>query len=414
MANMNHNAMPMEANTTLTVCILIERKEILLQALCNEEVAKGVITGWTNVEPKRLQALNETTFLATFAAGILAEEISVAIEKIDNWLGKPIVITCNEVTMVQLPYALEHVQCISGADLVVFNPKADDLYSDSLQTIPNEPHSLMVSPGPIKPVEQHLLNTIPGMPQFSGTEREKDTVQFEQWYHAILDAHRNFSEPLVRAAITKSCVGYAADAMCCLPPGATLDDILEKFKWLYGSVESSDTLMQEFYCIAQGKGEKVQTFVLHLERALKAIKQQYPYAMTDKEGHRHLKDHLFNGLKPNLHNTLHYLYAKPDSQYSQLVMASRKAEMETLGLGVSKGRAKSAITGINTDLAKSKASSEPSYKAITQQIAYLMSAVAKQVTPELTKPSRCLGSNPMKLINTPIMYLKGPNVIERT
>ena len=195
---------------------------------------------------------------------------------------------------------------------------------------------------------------IPGMPLFSGTEREKDTVRFEQWYHAISDACRNFSEPLVRAAITKSCVGDAADAMCCLPPGATLDDILEKFKWLYGSVESSDTLMQEFYCIAQGKSEKVQTFVLHLERALKAIRQQYPYAMTKEEGHRHLKDHLFHGLKPNLCNALHYLYDKPDSQYSQLVMASRKAEMETLGIGVSKGRAKSAIAGTNTDLAESK------------------------------------------------------------
>ena len=54
-------------------------------------------------------------------------------------------------------------------------------------------------------------------------------------------------------------------------PGATLDDILEKFKWLYGSVESSDTLMQEFYHIAQGKSDKVQTFVLCLEWALKAI-----------------------------------------------------------------------------------------------------------------------------------------------
>ena len=85
MVNLNHNAMPTEANTTLTVCVLIDGKEILLQTLCNEEVAKGVITGWTNMEPKRLQALNESTFLATFAAGFLAEEISVAIEKIDNW-----------------------------------------------------------------------------------------------------------------------------------------------------------------------------------------------------------------------------------------------------------------------------------------------------------------------------------------
>ena len=345
--------------------------------------------------------------------GILAEEIGVAIEKIDNWLGKPIVITCNQVTAVQLPHVLKHAQCISRADLVVFNPKTDDLHSDSLQTIPNEPHSLMVNPVSLKPVGQPHLNTIPGIPGFSSTEREKDTVWFEQWYHAISDAHMNFSEPLVRAAIPKSCVGDAADAMCCLAPGAMLDDILEKFKWLYGSVECADTLMQEFYHISKGKSEKVQTFVLHLERALKAKRQQYPYAKTEEEGHRHLKDCLFHVLKPNLCNVLHYLYDKPDSQYSQLVMPSRKAEMETLGSGVSEGRAKSAIVGTNTDLPKSKASSEPSDKATTQQIAYLMSAVVNQVTPELTKVD-IWGSNPMKLINTPLIHPRGPNMIKRT
>ena len=61
------------------------------------------------MESKRLQALIETTFLATFAAGILAEEIGSAIERIDNWLGKPVVIPCNEVTTAQLPHVLEHV-----------------------------------------------------------------------------------------------------------------------------------------------------------------------------------------------------------------------------------------------------------------------------------------------------------------
>ena len=116
--------------------------------------------------------------------------------------------------------------------------------------------------------------------------------------------------------------------------------------------------------------------------------------MTEEEGHMHLKDCLFHGLKPNLHNALCYLYDKPDSQYSQLVIASRKAEMETLGSGVSEGRAKSAIVGNNTDMAESKASSEPFYEAITQQIAYLMSAVANQVMPELTKPSGHLGFKP--------------------
>ena len=107
-------------------------------------------------------------------------------------------------------------------------------------------------------------------------------------------------------------MGDAADALCCLPPRA-LDDIIEKFKWLYGSAESFDTLMQEFYRIVQGKTKTVQTFVLHLERALKVIKQQHSYAITKGEGVKHLKDHLFHGLRPNIHNALHYVYDKPDS-----------------------------------------------------------------------------------------------------
>ena len=107
MTNMNRNTVPMETSTTLTVCILIDGKEILLQVLCNEEVAKGVLMGWTHVEPKIVQALNEITFLARYAVGILAEEFGAAIEKIGNWLGKPVVITCDEVTMAQLPYVPE-------------------------------------------------------------------------------------------------------------------------------------------------------------------------------------------------------------------------------------------------------------------------------------------------------------------
>ena len=89
--NMNRNAVPVESSTTLTVCVLIDGKEILTQALQNEEVVKGVLMGWMHVEPKNIQALNETTFLATYAAGILAEEIGIAFEKIKNWLGKPVV-----------------------------------------------------------------------------------------------------------------------------------------------------------------------------------------------------------------------------------------------------------------------------------------------------------------------------------
>ena len=48
--------------------------------------------------------------------------------------------------------------------------------------------------------------------------------------------------------------------------------------------------------------------------------------MTEEEGVNHLKDWLFHGLRHNICNTLCYMYDKPDPQYSQLVMAARRAE----------------------------------------------------------------------------------------
>ena len=43
MANINWNAMPIKASTTLMVHVLIDGKEILPQALYHEEVAKGCL-----------------------------------------------------------------------------------------------------------------------------------------------------------------------------------------------------------------------------------------------------------------------------------------------------------------------------------------------------------------------------------
>ena len=123
------------------------------------------------------------------------------------------------------------------------------------------------------------------------------------------------------------------------------------------------------------------------KEALKVIKQQYPHVMTKEEGVKHLKDHLFHGLKPNIHNALHYMYNKSDSQYSQLVMAARKAETETPGSNVSEARAKSTVVG--TDSQVKVASSDPPYEALTQQIAYLMSANTNQ---NLSKNNECNGS----------------------
>ena len=113
---------------------------------------------------------------------------------------------------------------------------------------------------------------------------------------------------------------------------------------------------------------------------------------------------MFHGLKPNLCNALHYMYDKLDSQYSQLVMALRKAETETPGSSVSEARAKSAVVGTDTASQVKGASSEPSFEALTQQIAYLISAVTNQTNQNLSKSNGCNDSKPSSNGNSKYLF----------
>ena len=167
------NAGLTEPNTMLMVHMLIDGKEILLLALHNEDVAKGVLMSWTHVESRNVHALNDTTFLVTFASGILADEIGSAIEKIGDWLGKPVVITCDEVTLAQLPGVIEHVQQIRGVESVIFNKRMDDLQSDSIHSGQSGYPCSVGCPAVLGAPGTTILNKIPGIPCFSGTKREK-------------------------------------------------------------------------------------------------------------------------------------------------------------------------------------------------------------------------------------------------
>ena len=87
-------------------------------------------------------------------------------------------------------------------------------------------------------------------------------------------------------------------------------------------------------------------------------------------------------------------------------MVLRKAETETLGSSVSKIRAKATAVGTDTDSQVKGASSEPSYEVITQQIAYLMSAVTNQNNPSMNKNGCPQGSSPMEMVRTHPLHSK--------
>ena len=121
------NPITAESVTMLTVPILIKRRGISLDIFKNEDITKGVLMVVTHMKPRGVCALNETTFLVTYSSGILADDIGSAIEKIDKWLGKPVVITCNEVTATQLPQVLEQTCHTTGIESIVFNMGLDEI-----------------------------------------------------------------------------------------------------------------------------------------------------------------------------------------------------------------------------------------------------------------------------------------------
>ena len=95
--------------------------QILLDVFRNEEIVNRLLVSRTHVEPRNVHALNETTFLETYSSGMLAEDIGCAIEKINEWLGKPVIITCDEVTTAQLPQVIEHACQTTKVESVIFN-----------------------------------------------------------------------------------------------------------------------------------------------------------------------------------------------------------------------------------------------------------------------------------------------------
>ena len=140
------NSLLAEPVTMLTVCILIDGKDILLDVFSNKEIAKGVLVSGNQVKPRSVYALNETTFLVTYPSGIQAEDLGSTIKKINEWLGEPVVITFDEVTAVQLPQIIEHVHCTTGAESVVFNTRVDEMRSDSNPSLNSGFHSYAGSP----------------------------------------------------------------------------------------------------------------------------------------------------------------------------------------------------------------------------------------------------------------------------
>ena len=133
--------------------------------------------------------------------------------------------------------------------------------------------------------------------------------------------------------------------------------------------------MQNFYKISQGN-EKVPSFVTRLEGTLNQIRIKCPSRIANHEVSSHLKDRLFHGVKKHVRDSIWYLYSNPQTTYSKLVVAARRAESKT---EETKVKARSAAA---TEVPAGS-------KELGDQIAQLMAALtrAEQSTRSASAPS---------------------------
>ena len=133
--------------------------------------------------------------------------------------------------------------------------------------------------------------------------------------------------------------------------------------------------MQNFYKIAQGN-EKVPSFATRLEGTLNQIRIKCPGRIANHEVSSYLKDQLFHGVKKHVRDSMRYLYSNPQTTYSELVAAARRAESETEETNV-KVRSAAAIEV------------PPGSKELGDQIARLMATLtrAEQSSHSASAPS---------------------------
>ena len=232
----------------------------------------------------------------------------------------------------------------------------------------------------------------PKISTFSGDMAPgKTKVSYEQWSHEVQSIKDHYPESVVRESIMRSLKGAAADMAHYMGPTAGVSEILEKLSVIFGTVTSFDVLMQNFYKIMQEGNKKVPSFMTKLEGTLNQIRIRCPWRIADCEVSWHLKEQLFHGVKKLVRDSIWYLYGNPQTTYSKLVVATRRAESE---MEETKVKVRSAAT---TEVPSSSTE-------LGDQIARLMAA--------LTRAEQ--GSHPASAPNSPGHWGHGRGQTDRT
>ena len=170
----------------------------------------------------------------------------------------------------------------------------------------------------------------PKLSNFSGDPTVKGEVSFDQWkweaeclIHDALHSRDN-----IRQAMRKSLKGSAGGIAKRLGPDASIQEILSKLSTVYGTVESGEALLAEFYAATQDKKECVGAWSCRLEDLLdkaEEASQQPPRSSKERDGM--LRSRFWMGLQQNLKDSSRHKYDTIQN-YDRLRVEIRQIEHE--------------------------------------------------------------------------------------
>lgn len=187
-----------------------------------------------------------------------------------------------------------------------------------------------VPPGDGPDPFKHPQMVIPKLPNFSGElPVPKGEVGFEVWKFEISCLLKDglHQETAVTQGARKSLRGEAASIlMNSLGHKATVHEILDKFEGIYGTVETGEELLQQFYNASQSPGESIASWGCRLEDLLNKAVVSKKFSPATKNEMLHSK--FWMGLHDSaLKNASRYKYETIE-QFDELRREVRKLETE--------------------------------------------------------------------------------------
>ena len=139
------------------------------------------------------------------------------------------------------------------------------------------PQGILIPPlgSPLQEVQQLVM--APGLPLFSSSEstpHDEDT--YDQWKFQVKGMHSSCSAAAVHSALITSVRGEARELVGFVDFNAPLSVILEAIDKRFGKKSTANRLQQEFFQLQQEKGERIQHFASHLERAFQKLQEVFP------------------------------------------------------------------------------------------------------------------------------------------